>query len=37
MMFRDRRQYRVAITVVSAIMLALAGCSSGGSGNRRQE
>ncbi len=33
MMFRDRRQYRVAITVVSAVVLALAGCSSGGSGN----
>lgn len=32
MMFRDRRQYRVAMTVVSAVMLLLAGCSSEGSG-----
>ena len=37
MMSRDRRSYRVAITVVSAAMLLLAGCSSGGSGNAAKE
>jgi membrane fusion protein, heavy metal efflux system len=36
-MFRDRRQYRVAITVVSAVMLALAGCSGAGSGTAAKE
>ena len=34
---RDRRPYRVAITIVSAVTLALAGCSGGGSGNAAKE
>jgi membrane fusion protein, heavy metal efflux system len=36
-MSRDRRPYRVAITIVSAVTLALAGCSGGGSGNAAKE